>query len=117
MKQETKERLALVLAADETIRPCLIEKAIGFLNRDKDLANDPTRIVLYKDVVRLLGLNRFTIERYIQKGLLVRAYEPRRKQAVGITRDSYIRLTTRTPEGEPIGKRLNYARRLWPDKF
>lgn len=117
MKPETKRRLSLLLAADKTIRPALADKAIGFLNRDKDPVNDPTRIVLYKDAVKLLGLNRITIEQYIQQGLLERAYEPRRKQAVGVTRESYIRLTTKTPAGEPIGKRHNYAHRLWPDRF
>ena len=113
MKRQTREFLALLLKSDETVCPELADKALRFLDRDREPQNDPTQIVLYEDVVRFLGLDRFTIEGYIQKGLLDRAYDPRRKLAVGVTRESYIRLTTRKPTGEPIGKRLNYASRLW----
>ena len=117
MKAQTKDFLTLLFKADETVSPELADKAIRFLDRDREPQNDPTQVVLYKDAVRFLGLDRFTIEGYIQKGLLDRAYDPRRKQAVGVTRESYIRLTTRQPEGTPIGKRHNYAHRLWPDKY
>lgn len=116
MKPETKDFLTLLLKSDKSVKPELAERAINFLNRDKDPDNDPTRVVLYKDAVRLLGLNRITIEWYIGKGLLDRAYDRRRKLAVGVTRESYVRLTTREPNGEPIGKRHNYASRLWPGR-
>ena len=109
MKRQTREFLALLFKSDETIRPDLADKALRFLDRDREPQNDPTQIVLYKDAVRFLGVDRFTIEGYIQKGLLERAYDPRRKLAVGVTRESYIRLTTRQPSGNAIGKRHDYA--------
>ena len=109
MKRQTREFLALLFKSDETIRPDLADKALRFLDRDREPLNDPTQIVLYKDAVRFLGVDRFTIEGYIQKGLLERAYDPRRKLAVGVTKESYIRLTTRQPTGEPVGKKNHYA--------
>ena len=114
MKRQTREFLALLFKSDETIRPDLADKALRFLDRDREPQNDPTQIVLYKDAVRFLGVDRFTIEGYIQKGLLERAYDPRRKLAVGVTRESYIRFTTRQPTGEPVGKKNHYASHFPP---
>ena len=114
MKRQTREFLALLLKSDETVSAELADKALRFLDRDREPQNDPTQIVLYEDVVKFLGLDRFTIEGYIQKGLLDRAYDPRRKLAVGVTRESYIRLTTRQPAGEPVGKKNHYASHFPP---
>jgi len=95
MKTQTATLLEEILRSDREISVSQIKAAIGFLNRNSEPANDPTRYVDYPTATRLLGVKRLTVEKLIQRGKLERAYIPGRKYAIGVTRASFRKLTER----------------------
>ena len=95
MRIEVYNLITDLAARDPSIKPENLKNALGFLNRREDPMHDPYRVIPYKDVVRMLGMKRLSIEILIQRGYLERGHVPGRKYAVGVTRESYRRFTER----------------------
>ena len=110
MKIEVYNLITDLAAKDPSIKPENLKKALGFLNRKEDPMQDPYRVILYKDVMRMLGMARLSIEKLIERGYLERGHVPGRKYAVGVTRESYRRFTERPVVIRPCPRLLKKTR-------
>ena len=110
MKTEIHKLVTMLAAKDPSIKPENLEKALAFLNRKEDPIHDPYRVIPYKDVVRMLGMKRLSIEILIQRGYLERGHVPGRKYAIGVTRESYRRFTERPVVIRPCPRPLKKHR-------
>ncbi len=106
MKPQVKAAIRAVLKSDPEIDPVKVEAAIAIIEGDLDNPINPLHAIPYKELFQISHLPRVTIEKYIQLGVLERAYSPRRRLAIGVTRKSYYRLTARQSKLWPteIGK-------------
>ena len=111
MKTEIQNLVNMLAAKDPSIKPENLKKALGFLNRKEDPTQDPYRIILYKDVMRMLGVTRLAIEKLIERGYLERGYVDGRKYALGVTRESYRRFTERPVVIRPCPRLLKKKRK------
>lgn len=101
MKPQVEAAIRTVLKADTEIDPAKAEAAIALIKGDLDDPINPLHAIPYKELFQISGLPRVTIEKYIQLGVLDRAYSPRRRLAIGVTRKSYYRLTSRQSKNWP----------------
>lgn len=101
MKPQVEATIRTVLKTDPELDSAKIEAAIAIIKGDLDDPINPLHAIPYKELFQISGLPRVTIEKYIQLGVLDRAYSPRRRLAIGVTRKSYYRLTARQSKHWP----------------
>ena len=94
MKIETENAIRSILSLDDQVGKADLEKAILILHGKVESDEDLVHVLRYKEVMDLLHVHRRTLEYYIEKGYLDRVYG-RGERALGISRDSYLRFTTR----------------------
>ena len=94
MKSETETLLRNIISLDSEITKENAEKAIDVMRGKVETESDLVHVLRYKEVMDLLHVHRRTLEYYIEKGYLDRVYG-RGERALGISRDSYLRFTTR----------------------
>lgn len=101
MKIEIEATIRSVLKMDGGLTDLRIEEAICIMKDDRDNPISPLHYIRYKELCEISQLHRQTIEKYIQLGILKRAYKPGRQIAIGVTRESYDLLTSRDSKTWP----------------
>ena len=71
-----------------------MDRAINILNGRYEDDNDLVHVIRRKDAMKWLGVHRRTLDYYLKMGYLDRVYGGGRR-ALGISRESFIRFTTR----------------------
>lgn len=94
MKKETEVAVRNIIAMDSEIKPEDAERAIRLLNGVKDGGVPEIEIIKRRDVMELLHITRRTLDNYLERGLMDRVYAGGKK-AIGVSRESFIRFTTR----------------------
>ena len=94
MKNETEVALRNIIAMDPGIVPENAERAIRLLKGEKDGGVPEIEMMERRDVMDLLHITRRTLDNYLERGLMDRVYAGGKK-AIGISRESFIRFTTR----------------------
>ena len=94
MKKETEVAIRNIIAMDPSIRSEDAERAIRLLSGEKDGGVPEIEMIKRKDVMELLHITRRTLDNYLERGLMDRVYAGGKK-AIGISRESFIRFTTR----------------------
>ena len=94
MTTQTETLVRQIFALDTTISPEEMEHAIDILHGKPKDSEDLIHVLKFKEVTKLLNIHRRTLEYYISQGYLDRVYG-RGKRALGISRESYLRFTTR----------------------
>ena len=94
MTTQTETLVRQIFALDTTISPEEMEHAIDILHGKPKDSEDLIHVLKFKEVTKLLNIHRRTREYYISQGYLDRVYG-RGKRALGISRESYLRFTTR----------------------
>lgn len=94
MKTETENAIRSIASMDPEITKEELERAMDILHGKPKNDEDLVRILKFKEVTKLMNIHRRTLEYYISQGYLDRVYG-RGKRALGISRDSYLRFTTR----------------------
>ena len=94
MKKETEVAIRNIIAMDPSIRYEDAERAIRLLNGEKDGGVPEVEMMKRKDVMDLLHITRRTLDNYLERGLMDRVYAGGKK-AIGVSRESFIRFTTR----------------------
>lgn len=70
MTSKTEESIRAILAMDDTIQKEFIERAIAIMKGKPERPSDLCRVVSFKEVVRILEVDRQTVHGYILKGYL-----------------------------------------------
>ena len=70
MTSKTEESLRAILALDDSVKKEFVERAIAIMSGSPDRPSDLCRVVSFKDVVRILEVDRQTVHGYILKGYL-----------------------------------------------
>ncbi len=99
MKPETEQMLRNVASIDGGIRQEDLERAIRILRGDSD---EVVQVMRRKEVMKLLGIHRRTLDYYLKRGYLDRVYGGG-ERAIGVSRESYVRFTKIRPAP---GKRM-----------
>lgn len=96
MKTQTETAVRNILEMDDEVVKQDIERAIDVLRGKKDETGTEglVQVLRRKDVMNLLRIHRRTLDYYIDMGYLDRVYGGGKK-AIGISRESFIRFTTR----------------------
>ena len=94
MKTETENALRTIAQLDQEIKKDDLERAIRFLKGASGDQEPVIAVMKRKDVMDLLKIHRRTLDYYLEKGYLDRVYGGG-KRAIGVSRDSFIRFTTR----------------------
>ena len=94
MKAETETVVRSIASIDPEITKEMMEHAIDILHGKPKDSEDLIHVLKFKEVTKLLNIHRRTLEYYISQGYLDRVYG-RGKRALGISRESYLRFTTR----------------------
>jgi len=94
MTTQTETLVRQIFALDTTISHEEMEHAIDILHGKPKDSEDLIHVLKFKEVTKLLNIHRRTLEYYISQGYLDRVYG-RGKRALGISRESYLRFTTR----------------------
>lgn len=93
MKAQTEAAIRSIAGMDPEVKAENLEKAIRYLKGEAD--GEPTvEMMKRKDVMSLLHITRRTLDSYLERGLLDRVYGGGKK-AIGVSRESFIRFTTR----------------------
>lgn len=95
MTSQTEMTLRSLLAMDPEISQPLVEQAIDSLHHREVPPKELTQVIRYKELIKLLGVTRKSISYYVRKGYLDRVYGCGRERAIGVSRDSYMRFTSR----------------------
>ena len=93
MKAQTEAAIRNIAGLDPEVKQENIEKAIRYLNGETDGPNE-VEVMKRKDVMALLRITRRTLDNYLERGLMDRVYAGGKK-AIGVSRESFIRFTTR----------------------
>ena len=93
MKAQTEAAIRSIAGMDSDVRQEDVEKAIRFLKGESD-AQPEIEVMKRKDVMSLLRITRRTLDNYLERGLMDRVYAGGKK-AIGVSRESFIRFTTR----------------------
>ena len=101
MKKEVESAIRAVLRSDVELTDLRIEEAICIMKDDKKNPISPLHCIRYKELCDITQLNRQTIEKYVQLGILERAYKQGSSLAIGVTRESYDRLVSRNTRSWP----------------
>lgn len=94
MKIQTELAIRSIAGTDAEITPDNLEKALRVLRGIPDSTDDLIHVLRRKEVEELLHVHRRTIDYYLDNGYLDRVYGGG-KRAIGISRESFIRFTTR----------------------
>ena len=91
MKQQTELTVRMLLQGDATVTKEDIETAIGILNgrEDAEASEELKHVIKRKNVLKLLGIHRRTLDYYVERGYLKRVYGFG-KRALGISRKSFL---------------------------
>ena len=102
MKPETETAIRSIVSMDAEVTKEMLERAVDILRGKADSDEELVRVLRYKEVIDLLHIHRRTLDYYIEKGYLDRVYG-RKQRALGISRDSFLRFTSRrvSPGGGP----------------
>ena len=95
MTPQTEMTLRSLLAMDHEVRQELVERAVDALHHRNEPERELTQVIRYKDAMKLLGVSRDTINYYVRHGHLERVYGCGRQRALGISKESYVRFTSR----------------------
>ena len=105
MNPEAEAAIRTVLKMDGSISGRTIEEAICVMKGDDKNPISPLHYITFKELYEISGLRPATIRDYTRWGVLKPVYHPGRQPAVGVTRESYRRMTERrTPEPIQIQK-------------
>ena len=96
MRTQTETAVRNILEMDDEVVKQDIERAIDVLRGKKDETGTEglVQVLRRKDVMNLLRIHRRTLDYYIDMGYLDRVYGGGKK-AIGISRESFIRFTSR----------------------
>lgn len=94
MKAQTEAALRNIAGLDPEVKAENLERALRFLRGERDENGPLVEVMKRKEVMELLKIHRRTLDYYIEKGYLDRVYGGG-ERAIGISRDSFIRFTTR----------------------
>ena len=94
MKRETEEMIRNLVKVDGEIDPNDAERALNVLRGVKEGTEELVHVMKRKDVIKLLGIHRRTLDYYVSKGYLDNVYGGGQR-AIGISRESFIRFTTK----------------------
>ena len=97
MTSDTEEMARSLLEMDGTVPKDAIDKAMAILRGQVPDEDAPLYTVKPKDAAKLLRVSRRTVYRFLDNGILQRVYEGR-TNAVGISRDSLVRMFDRMGE-------------------
>lgn len=86
MTKQTEQCIRSILAIDDEINKGQIDRAITIMKGEAEHPSDLCRVIRYKEVMRILGVKRTTIQSYIRRGYLTRVLTGCR--AIGVTSDS-----------------------------
>ena len=102
MMLETELTLRNILATDTSIREEDVQRAIGLLRGDGgrvDAEDSTPKVMRMKEAVEFLGVCQRTLNDYLKKGYLKRAYSSSTaSRAFGIERESVLRFKARRLE-------------------
>ena len=94
MKAQTEAAIRNIVAIDTEIKQSDLEKAINVLRGNSDGTEGLVHVLRRKEVMKLLGVHRRTLDYYLDKGYLDRVYGGG-KRAIGVSRESFERFTSR----------------------
>ena len=95
MTPQTEMTFRSLLAMDQEVRQELVERAVDARHLRLVRQRELSQVIRYKDAMKLLGVSRDTINYYVRHGHLERVYGCGRQRALGISKASYVRFTTR----------------------
>lgn len=101
MKPQIEAALRAAMKLDGEIGDVLIDQAICVMKGDEKSPESPLRYIPFKELYEMSGLNKGLVAKYMKLGVLERAYRPGKQAAIGVTRESYRRLTTRHTKNWP----------------
>ena len=99
MKAETEQMVRSILGMDREIAAEDVEKAIRVLKGEPDDNRDLVHVMKRKDVMKLLGIHRRTLDYYLERGYLDRVYGGG-ERAIGVSRESFLRF-----QSQRVGKK------------
>ena len=95
MTSQTEMTLRSLLAMDPEVSQPVVEQAIDSLHHRVAPQQELTQVIRYKELMKLLGVTRKSISYYVRKGYLDRVYGCGRQRAIGVSKESYVRFTSR----------------------
>lgn len=100
MRQQTEMTVRMLLKSDASVTEEDIEKAVNILKGKDggDATEELQHVIRRKDVLKLLGVHRRTLDYYVEQGYLKRVYGIG-KRALGISRDSFLKFTAQRAAG------------------
>ena len=100
MKQQTELTVRMLLKSDMSVSDADIEKAVDILKGKEggDASEELQHVIRRKDVLKLLGVHRRTLDYYVEQGYLKRVYGIG-KRALGISRESFLKFTAQRAAG------------------
>ena len=100
MKQQTELTVRMLLKSDTSVSEEDIEKAVDILKGKEggDATEELQHVIRRKDVLKLLGVHRRTLDYYVEQGYLKRVYGIG-KRALGISRESFLKFTAQRASG------------------
>lgn len=101
MNPQIEAALRAAMKLDGEIGDVLIDQAICVMKGDEKSPESPLRYIPFKKLYEMSGLNKGLVAKYMKLGVLERAYRPGKQAAIGVTRESYRRLTTRHTKNWP----------------
>ena len=93
MKAQTEAAIRNIVGLDPEVKQENIERAIRYLKGESE-GGEEIAVMKRQDVMKLLHITRRTLDNYLERGLLDRVYAGGKK-AIGVSRESFIRFTTR----------------------
>lgn len=105
MNSKIEAVIRSILKADGSVSERTIEEALCVMKGDDKNPISPLHYITFKELYEISSLKPATIRDYTRWGLLKPVYHPGRQPAIGVTRESYRRMTERrTPEPIQVQK-------------